>query len=139
MSHCYNYHRKEDWYEKMKAEERYHKDCLKNDLLSFWVPFGLGTFITMCILGLDIWFITILPGLVVGGVLGLICSYIAHRYNISQADEYGVSKDNPTLQSEIREKQIAEVVGPVTAIHVAHHTSKSIKEIGNPDSWKEIK
>lgn len=117
----------------------YKVKCNLITTVSFLVPFLLGTFCIMYLIGLKVWFIGLLPGMVVGGILGLIGMSIAHRANIDTLEAMGVSECDPQLQFERRELSIGKVGLPLVLLSGFKNIGSGIKKIGNPDSWKKMK
>lgn len=125
-----------DIYQSFSDERKnYAKECKRNNIVLFWIPFLIVFFIFCCILhNVFLLPIALLFGLI-AGFIGMMCSY---KTNIDNAKTYGISPDNPTLQSEKAKFRSSVIGGTIAAGFMIHNTKKNTKELMDVDSWKNI-
>ena len=75
----------------------------------------------------------------VGTLFALIGMAMASKQNIDNAKAHNVPKNHPRYQHDRRELTLAGVSGIIAAGTIAHKASKTAKDIGNVDGWKEMK
>lgn len=70
---------------------------------------------------------------------GLIGAIISHSTNLAVAKQNRIPDDNPRVQHERRRRNEAILGTVASAAAIGHHTKKTVKDIANVDSWKEMK
>lgn len=82
-------------------------------------------------------------GWMVCGFIGTLCAFIgmliASGMNIETAKLHNVPKNHPRYQHDRRELALGGVSGVIAAGTIARKAHKTAKDIGNVDSWKEMK
>ena len=118
-------------------EEIYDSQCRKINLAAFLIPFFLAGLPIFFALGCDIWFLSLPIALFVALGAGLIGMIIGHSINIKRAKTEGIPDNNPRVQYEKNERNIA-IIGGVVSMHSLYKKGKStIKDIENVDGWSK--
>lgn len=60
-----------------------------------------------------------------------------HKKNLNKAEKYDIH--NARTAYERKELNTLIVGGAASGLHLMHHAKKNLKEISNPDGWKEMK
>lgn len=84
-------------------------------------------------------FISFYPGVFVGLILGLIGSAIAHALNSSEAKS--INTPEADYMAKLEKVKMGVSIGAAAGgvIHTVSHAKKSVKDVANVDSWKEMK
>lgn len=134
----------EEHLEELKKSDYYKSGdfdftCMLVNFIAFSIPFFSSLFITIAVIGWNLWFIGLPIGLLLGLLGALIGMTIGHKINISNAENHNVPASNPNVQFSKKELNIAKIASPLAAIGILHHIKKGIKDISNVDGWKDIK
>ena len=133
-------------------EYKYHLECMKHqkdfnkerhliNFTAFFIPFTIVFLIVFFSVRIfkNLWFIGIPVSLIPAIFAGIIGSIIGYSINISNAKEYGLSDNDPRVQSEKLKQKVAIASGAVSTITTTRHTKQAIKDFANVYSRKEFK
>ena len=133
-------------------EYKYHLECMKHqknfnkerhliNFAAFFIPFVIVFSLVFFSVKTfrHLWFMGIPISLIPALFAGIIGSIIGYSINISNAKGYGLSDNDPRVQSERLKRKVAIASGAVSAVATTRHTKQAIKDFANVDSWKEFK
>lgn len=125
----------------IKHQENFNRERHLVNIAAFFIPFTtvfLIVFFSVRIFK-NLWFIGIPVSLIPATFAGIIGSIIGYSINVSNAKEYGLSNNDPRVQSEKLKQKVAIASGIVSTVTTTRHTKQAIKDFANVDSWKEFK
>lgn len=122
-----------------KYRENFNTERHKVNIIAFFLPFTL-TFTFFTALLWKSWrYISLLPSAFLAFIAGHIGMIVGYKINLSNAELYGIPKDDPAVKAERIKKTSAVIGGAVAAGSIIHHTKSAVKDITNVDGWKEMK
>lgn len=117
----------------------FNKERHRVNACAFFIPFTVSLILCFMLFYDGGLLFGLLLGLPISLTVSMICMLIGYKHNIERAKDYGFTQEHPIVQEE-ELKFKAGVASCVTAaVHIAHHTKKAVKEVADPDSWKEMK
>lgn len=130
-----------DEYDYLHNREEYDSKRHVVNTFAFLIPFA-AVFL-LIFFGVDdfreLWFIGIPVALCGGLAAGIVGAIVGYSINISLADDYGLSENDPLVRNEKNKRTVAIIAGITSAVSIGKHTKKSVKDVANVDSWKEMK
>lgn len=119
--------------------ESYNFDRHVINFMCFIIPFAFTFFVLYTSVFKELFFWRIPFSIMPAIFFSIIGLAIGGSINISRAENYEISLDDPRVKSE-RAKRAAAITGAVTsAVGTVHCIKSAAKDIGNPDGWKEMK
>lgn len=120
-----------------KDRENYDNERHKINTLAFFLPFLIVGGITFFLCNDIIFGIPL--GLLFGLSAGFIGMLFGYDINIENAKTYGIPDNDPRVQDEKLKKKIGIASGVAAGVSMYHNTKKAVKDIGNVDSWSQMK
>lgn len=78
-------------------------------------------------------------GLLIALILAYIGSLMGNTININYAEQCGLADTDCRVAEEKFKRRTGIYAGVFSAFSIFRHTKKSVKDIANPESWKEMK
>ena len=117
----------------------YERDCFNNKTLFGWGGFLIAFPLVLLKLWDSLWIIAVPIALLVGLTTSLIGMTIATHINIKKAVNHNVPINHPRYQHDRAEMTIAKAGTIATIVHTGLKTKRTIKDVSNTETWKELK
>lgn len=117
----------------------YNKERHIVNVCTFFVPL-IVTFVLFFMLFDDmIWIFRVPIALLLGLIASTIFMIVGYNRNIKRAKDYDIPEYDPRVQAEKLKLKVGIASSVAAGVGVLHHTKNAVKEVSDPDTWKEMK